>query len=202
MVGTQTRQDLTNLFPCRILAAMAGERIFIYRIGSDDLISYVNADWLEFAVDNGAESLVRPGVLGKPLWQFCADADTAHLYQVILTKIRKERAVVCFPFRCDGPQLRRYMEMIVQPWGPGGVEFHTRILREEPRAPVPLLEPDAARSEAMLRMCSWCKRIATPEWLEVEDALQHLRLFDRQRVPQITHCICEDCRQRVRSAVG
>jgi hypothetical protein len=54
-------------------------------------------------------------------------------------------------------------------------------------------------AEALVLMCAWCKRIAVPgsRWLEVEEALQELRLFDETRVPKISHGVCTDCKGQV-----
>ena len=180
---------------------MSDTRIFTYRVDADNAIRFVSPEWLEFAVENEAPQLVRPGVLGKLLWPFIAGLETQHLYDVMLKKVRAAGAVICFSYRCDAPHLRRYMEMVVGPWDAGGVEFNSRVERETPREPVPLLATTAARSDQMIRMCSWCKRIATPVWLEVEEATRQLRLFEQNCMPQITHTMCEECDRRVRAAM-
>ena len=180
---------------------MAETRVFTYRLDGNNRISYVSPEWLEFAIENGAHELVLPGVLGKPLWPFIAGMETLHLYHVMLNKVRTASAVICFPFRCDAPQMRRYMELVARPWEASGIEFNSRVLREEPREPVPLLAPSAARSDRLIRMCGWCKRVATPEWLEVEEAIPRLHLFEKDSMPQITHGMCEDCERQVTAAI-
>lgn len=181
---------------------MSDTRVFTYRIDECDDISYVSSEWLEFATQNGAHALVEPGVLGKPLWPFIAGAQTRHLYDIMLKKIRSVRGMICVSYRCDAPHLRRYMEMVVRPWGVKGVEFSSRVVREVPREPVPLLAPTAARSDQIIRMCAWCKRIATPEWLEIEEAIPRLQLFELSCVPQITHGVCGDCQRQVEASIA
>ena len=48
-------------------------------------------------------------------------------------------------------------------------------------------------------MCGWCKRVAVPpdRWLEVEEAVAALALFDEPRPPQLTHGVCEECSSRL-----
>jgi hypothetical protein len=180
---------------------MAETRVFTYLIDESNRISYVSPEWLEFAIENGAQQLVLPGVLGKPLWPFIADLETMQLYQEILKKVRSASVVICFPFRCDAPQLRRFMEMIVRPRDVNSIEFNSRVVREEPREPVPLLAPTMPRSDRLIRMCGWCKRVATPEWLEIEEAIPRLRLFEQDAMPRITHGICEDCKEQIVAAI-
>ena len=188
---------------CEILSLVSDTRTFTYRIDGHDVISYVSPEWLEFALENGANQLVVPGVLGKPLWPFIDGLESRHLYHVMLKKVRTAKAVICFSYRCDAPQLRRYMEMVVRPWGVvRGVEFNSRVVREVPREPVPLLAPTAARSAQMITMCAWCKRIATPQWLEVEEAIQRLQLFELDYMPQITHGLCRDCEKQIETSMS
>ena len=180
---------------------MSDTRVFTYRIDAGDRISHVSPEWLEFAAENGAEQLAQPGLVGKPLWPFIAGLETQHLYDVILKKVRTASAVIGFSYRCDAPHLRRYMEMVVRPCDAGGVEFISRVERETPREPVPLLATTAARSDQMIRMCGWCKKVAMPEWVEVEDAVRLLGLFEQNCMPQITHTMCEGCERQVRAAM-
>ncbi len=79
----------------------------------------------------------------------------------------------------------------------GAVEFETHALRVEDREPVPLLARSTTRSTDLLRACAWCNRInvgsGSDPWVEVEDATERLLLFERDRMPQLTHGICEAC---------
>lgn len=46
----------------------------------------------------------RPGgdaVIGQPLLNYVSDAEAAHVYQVLLQKLRKHGAPIRVPFRCD-----------------------------------------------------------------------------------------------------
>src|SRR5690606_7906888 len=77
------------------------------------------------------------------------------------------------------------------------VEFQTHVLRVEHRTPVPLLARSTDRSSDLLRLCAWCNRVnvgsVLNQWVEVEEAMERLRLFERDRLPQLTHGICEPC---------
>jgi hypothetical protein len=44
-------------------------------------------------------------------------------------------------------------------------------------------------------MCSWCRRVRldAARWVEVEDAVAELRLFEDVRPPQISHGVCPIC---------
>ena len=55
--------------------------------------------------------------------------------------------------------------------------------------------PQRPREESFVTMCGWCKRVAVSprRWLEVEEAIAALALFDEPRPPQLTHGVCEEC---------
>lgn len=54
---------------------------------------------------------------------------------------------------------------------------------------------EVERTDAMLIMCGWCKKVALPDdrWVEVEEAVKVLQLFDAPRLPRISHGICREC---------
>ena len=173
------------------------DRSSIYRIDGEDHLTFVSAAWLEFAQANMVPDLTEQRVLGRVLWDFISDAETIHLYMMILEAVRAARRTVTVPFRCDSPDCRRLMELRLYPVH-GGIEFDARLIRSEPRDEVAFLDPRRPRSLTPQRTCCWCKRLDVDgEWLEVESALQRLRLFEAAPLPMLTHVVCSDCRGRV-----
>lgn len=174
-------------------APTAGDR-FTYRIDAEDRLTFVAAAWLEFAQHNEAPQLSSERVQGRSLFSYIADAETQHLYRIIIDKVRQTQSNVIVPFRCDSPGLRRYMVLHISPLPHHAVQFEGKLMREERREHVPLLDPASDRSGAFVTACSWCKRIeADGTWLEVEEAVRGMRLFDSSSLPQISHGICGDC---------
>jgi hypothetical protein len=52
-------------------------------------------------------------------------------------------------------------------------------------------------------MCGWCKRVdVSARWLEVEAAVEALRLFDEETLPRISHGICPECESHLLDAFG
>ena len=170
------------------------QRVFNYRVNAEDRINHVSSEWLDFARENDASDLDSETVIGQSIFQFVSNEETRHLYAMILDRVRTGRNEVVVPFRCDGPSVRRFMELEVSPRPKSHVQFQGRIVREEGRPAVPLLDSSINRGDDFLKICSWCKRVqAQREWLEVELAVDKLELFNRKRLPQLTHGICEDC---------
>lgn len=173
----------------------------IYRIDESDRISFVNPEWSTFAIENEAVNLAPENVLGRPFLSFISGSSTKQLFFLILAHVRQSQRSIEFPFRCDSPTLRRFMELTITPLDQRQLEFRCRIIKEESRNQVPLSQKTRPRTEFLLRMCSWCKRVALPsgEWVELEEALKEIHLFVDQPFPQVTHGICMDCELEVRA---
>jgi len=177
------------------------QRVFVHRVDRDGCILDVSPAWQAFAEENGAGPALSV-VQGAVLWNYIAGAQTRHLYHVLMERAQQSGGSLHIPYRCDSPDTRRFMEMELEFLPEKGVfEFRNRLLRSEPREPVPLLDPNTCRSEAILRMCSWCKKVKIhdDEWVEVEDAVRRLGLLEEECMPRLSHGICPDCEARFRN---
>lgn len=174
-----------------------------YRLDDELRISAVDTAWSTFAQANEAPELVPPRPLGQPIFSYIQDATTVHLYRELYDRVRRSRRAVEFPFRCDAPALRRFLEMEINPDEASGLRVETRVVRIEAREPVALLERSVERGGELLRMCGWCKLVDVEgEWREVEAAVAALGLFDREAMPTITHGICPSCSRRMEELLG
>lgn len=171
---------------------MANESV-VYRIDVHDKITSANREWDRFAIDNSSEHLVFERIASRSLWDFISDATTQLLYRDILERVRSGHRL-SFPLRCDSADRRRFLEMHMQLVDHGAVEFEVRTLSLEIRPPQELLESGGRRTKAFLRMCSWCKRIPDGnDWIEIEEAVAKMRLFEADSLPMISHGMCEQC---------
>jgi hypothetical protein len=176
------------------------QRSFIWIIDAADKIVHVNDAWLAFARENTAPQLTASIVLDQPIWRFIQGQETSYLYQQIFRRVRAGKATVKFPFRCDSPDCRRFMEMHLVLLPGGVIQFTAHILREEWREPVDLLDASRDRTGEFVTVCSWCKRINIPGrgWGEIEAAIADMDLFGHHPMPRMTHTICDACRSTLR----
>ena len=139
-------------------------------------------------------------VLDQPIWRFIQGQETSYLYRQIFSRVRAGVSPVTFPFRCDSPDCRRFMEMKLSLLPGGAIEFISHILREEWRDPVDLLDNSRDQSGEFLKVCSWCKKINIPGqgWGEIEAAIAPLDLFGHHTTPRMTHTICDSCHDAVK----
>lgn len=177
---------------------------FVYRVDRRDRILYVSDPWVAFAQANGASGLTRESVFGRSLWSFFSGAEICYLYGALMARVRSARRTVTVPFRCDGPDVRRHMELEMIPLAHGGVEFRSRLLAQEARAPVFLLDPTIPRSVEQLTICSWCKKVQLEPalWVEVEEAIVQFELFGDEQMPELAHATCPSCSERLRGSLA
>jgi hypothetical protein len=119
---------------------------------------------------------------------------------MLLRRVRGELGSVDLPFRCDGPTVRREMDIRIASQASGRfVVFSAQLLVEEQRDEFqPLLAAGTPRGEETLTMCGWCDRfLVEGEWVEVEEAVARLGLF---QLPAIDHGVCPDCTEMLIAA--
>ena len=175
-------------------------RSFIWIIDAADKLVHVNHDWLAFAGENGAPQLTADSVLDQFIWRFIQGKETVYLYNQIFSRLRAGKSPVKFPFRCDSPDCRRFMEMKLSLLPGGAIQFRAQILRQEWRQPQDILEASRDIYEEFLKICSWCKKINIPGqgWGEIEAAIEALDLFGHHSLPRLTHTICDSCYSAIR----
>jgi hypothetical protein len=166
-----------------------------YELDAQLRIRAVDTAWEKFAAANDAPELAATsGLLGSSVFAYIADATTAALYRLIFERVRRTQLPLVLPLRCDSPALRRYLSIEISPATEQGLCLRTSVIRLEPRPPVPLLDLRGEHEEPPVRMCGWCKAVdVSGRWCEAEQAVREWRLFERPRLPRISHGICPAC---------
>jgi hypothetical protein len=166
-----------------------------YAIDDQDRLIKVDDGYYRFAEENGWDG--AGASLGRSLWDFVAGHEVKKLQRLLLRRVREGVRGVELPFRCDGPEVTREMDIRIAADSTGRVVLFSARLRseEEREAPQPLLDPHATRAaDDFLPMCAWCDRfLVDGEWVEVEEAAKRLGLFRRSELPMLDHGICPQC---------
>ncbi|MFP4353900.1 MAG: hypothetical protein ACLFUJ_02160 [Phycisphaerae bacterium] len=172
----------------------------LWVIDRSDTIIHINDEYRHFAIRNKTPQLAD-STLGRSLWDFITGHELTMLYRSLLDRLRSGRGPFELPYRCDSPTQRRKLLMRIS--GPDAsmrVLFASETLEVTDRPAVDILDATIPRScdSPVLRVCSWTNRIATPRgWLEVEDAIEELRLFELPVLPRISHGLCEEALSEV-----
>jgi hypothetical protein len=174
-----------------------------YSLDAADRLVAVSEAWLEFARENGAPQLDPQAVMHRSIWAFVAGQETRHLYRVLFERVRKRGTSLSVPFRCDSPERIRFMELRMHPAAGEGIDCSGVLLHEHARPHLPLLDPILARADYSFPMCSLCKKIFVfGDWMEVEDAVARLGMFDSARPPALDYGCCDACRRLLGVAQG
>lgn len=167
----------------------------VYQVDDHDILTYFNKEWDIFAAENHSPAMYSAKVDHTSLWAYIHDFETKQIHKALLARVRADRHLRQLPFRCDSPDMRRYMEMDIIHVGQGTVEYQCRTIHTEKRQPVPA-SPEAVQPQGpFLRMCSWCNKMdgGHDSWLEIEDAVVALDLLGREILPPISHTMCDHC---------
>jgi hypothetical protein len=171
-----------------------------YEIDADDRIRMLGGRWLRFARENDAPELTPEAVIGRPLWEFIAGAETHALYREVLRRVREEDVRLVLPFRCDSPSFQRWMRLVMTPRGGGAVRFDGLMVRKLERLHLGILDPHAPRRPQDLPMCSCCKRVHLDfDWLEPEAAIARLHVLGAEPYPRLKQVICLSCQSVAQS---
>lgn len=173
----------------------------IYKINNNDLITFISSNtWNEFANENESDHVREEHILNKEIWDFITDQETLEIYKMIVDKVRVTKKKIIVPFRCDSAQFRRLFIMEIEKHDKNSILFHSELQKIEKRISVKLFEHDSKRSEDFIKICSWCKKVEVhpqQEWLEVEEAIISLKLYEMEKLPEITHSICPVCHEKI-----
>lgn len=171
-----------------------------YRINANGIIEEIGGDWEYFAQENQGRELKVDQVLGNSLWTYIKDKGTKRLYEMLLNRIRKTGEMLKFPYRCDSPNKRRYMQMELQLNSDGGFEFNNFVLREEERDPNQFFKQRFYSPIAMVIVCSFCNKVRRKKaqgWVEVDEMAREEKILDHENPLRIAYGVCQDCQQRV-----
>lgn len=177
------------------------QHVYRYRLDSADVIEFVDRWWLAFARENNADDLNETAVVGRKLWDFISDQPTQELYREIHERVRTLGNPIAVPFRCDSPTLQRYMQLTISRQDEGRLMYESKLIQTKVQHRLSALDPNQERSEAVLTMCSFCKRtLMEPSgWLELENISLKLRMYEQQKVPAFLYTVCPDCSDQFRN---
>jgi hypothetical protein len=169
----------------------------IYHIDSENNIYQINQAWDEFAMSNDAAYLIRDKIVGNNIFSFISSEAMREIWSHIFKRCRRGADLI-FDYRCDSPDVKRFMKMELKSLPDNHIKFISTIINEE-KIDLKVIDTSLKRNENKISMCSWCKKIRLSEhtWLEIDKAIDHLNLFFVDNMPQITHGICKTCKKEL-----
>jgi hypothetical protein len=178
---------------------------FAYIVAVDGTILAVGEPgWSDFAITNGAPSLIGDAAIGKNLFDTKADDEVLEVQKDLHCRIvEKQRPAISFEYRCDAPDMIRRMRMALRPiineQRVEAVLYQSIILEQTPRPRMSLFEK--FETGDLVTLCSYCHDVAWPPgaadkdrtWIEPEE-------YYRRGGPaevMVNHGMCPECYERV-----
>lgn len=161
----------------------------VYWLDKTDRIVNVNKAWDDFALANNGQSVTRDHVLGRNLRNFLTGDTTQMFMDLVLQKARSSSETITYPYRCDSPGLKRFMEMNVVPMGNDLLMLIHTCLREETMKPQLFIRP--SQRNVRVKRCSICNKINRGSyWEEAWEGFH--RLVERVWL-EVLYDVCPTC---------
>lgn len=167
----------------------------VYHLDDEDRFIRLSPNWSRFARDNDGSELADPErVLGRRIWEFVDGLTVRSLYRMFFDRVRGDGEPIRVPLRCDGPTIRRMLELEISRPAPGTLTLRSQTLWTQTRPAVSLLDRRAERQASIVTICSFClKLLCGKQWLEAEQAVAAMDLFGETPPPELSHGVCPDC---------
>lgn len=167
-----------------------------YVLDHRNRIEHVAGDWSSFADANDGRAIrEHTQVVGRNVMDFLAGSETRSVYEQVFDKVRLTEKQVDIPFRCDAPDMRRYMRLEVYPLPHHALRIDSVELNASERPPFAALNRRSSRNSKAIQICSVCRRVCTEhqKWVEPEEFMQDQGLFIVSRHPNLVERVCHDC---------
>lgn len=163
-----------------------------YLLDQDNIITAIEGEWDEFAINNGGIAVLAEDVIGQPLCNYISGKVTKQHWLNFFEHVRTSKRSASLDFRCDAPLLKRFMRITAIPDVNGQLRILSELLRSEPTVRQVLLSASAQRSKYTLVRCSQCNRLLHQGlWQEAGEVSQAKACWHWQ----VTYGICPDCQQ-------
>lgn len=165
----------------------------IYWLDGNDNIISVNQSWDQFALDNDGAHVISSDILGESLWKFVHGDVTRMWLETLFTLARLRGTAVERPYRCDSPDIKRYMRLNIVPENSGTLRVeHITLSTELRKSPVYMQAAKRLSANVSLR-CSICGRMEFDNaWFEPEN-YPELKDTNRSGYVQVIYTVCKDC---------
>jgi hypothetical protein len=135
----------------------------VYELDQQNRIYQKEGPWDRFLEENrplngGCEGLQREQVLGRRLEPFINDDSTRMLFNTIFLCVRQTHRARRVEYRCDSPDEKRFMQMLIESLGNGVLRLTHSCLGTEPITPAVLVT--VATDEVDANRCSVCNRMS------------------------------------------
>lgn len=168
-----------------------------YWLDRDDRIIQVNANWDNFAETNEGHTVVSSEVLGRGIWEFVTGDITRMWVESLLQMGRVCGDAITRPYRCDSPDIKRFMNMTLVPEGSGVLRLEHRVIRTEKREKKVYFNAEQTHttdSKGLVERCSVCGCVKQDEQWKEAELFSCLGSEKNEIYLPVAYTVCGDCK--------
>jgi hypothetical protein len=164
----------------------------VYWLDQERRIVAIAGPWDSFALDNEGMSACAAQVLGFPLRRFVSGDDARMWLDTLLQLAGLTGQPLERPYRCDSPDLQRFMSMRIVLEDSGLLRLEHRLLRVQRRIRPVRFVSSAGSCPSLRLRCSVCGRVRAHHcWMEPEHCCQGGGSTTEMPV---VYTVCPECR--------
>lgn len=166
----------------------------VYWLGPTERIVRVGPCWDRFALANDGAAATGEKIVDRPVWDFVQDAATRMWLESLIALVRLRSVSIQRPYRCDSPDMKRFMQMNIVPEDEGILRVEHSLVRCEPKSRSVWIDSfSKANSDVRVR-CSICGRVRLDkEWIE-PDRLSSSTSRGGIAKLAVIYGVCDDCK--------
>lgn len=166
-----------------------------YSLDENNFVIDVGGEWDAFARANQGENLTREHVIGKSLFDFINGLEIKTIYASLFDRVRSQKKVLSFTFRCDGPFNCRLMSLTIRPRPDQAVCVQTDVLEDTEREEIPLYVVGTPRTSETIAVCCICGNVKSmgDVWVPIEEESVRRNFPGQAALPQLSHGFCPNC---------
>jgi len=172
-----------------------------YWLDNQDRIIEVSSTWDVFAKENNGESVFSENIIGKSLKNYIKSDETRMFTELLLNKARLLNITVERQYRCDSPDVKRFMKMLIIPEEYNVLRVNHYVLKIEPHSiKLNFMYANDQKIKFMKR-CSICNKVHFEnKWLE-GDSNEVSKYIRENNLIHVLYTVCEVCISDMGSAV-
>lgn len=162
-----------------------------YCLDNKNIIVSVSNNWNNFAEENDGLSIFSENVIGKSIWDFISGNTTKMWLDCIFQLARLRKSKIEKTYRCDSPDIKRYMKMIIIPDIDGFLKIEHQIMSTEVQETPVFIYASPTKNDKFKKRCSVCGRILQDNcWYEpanLNDSITQNFL--------VIYTVCNECKR-------
>jgi hypothetical protein len=171
----------------------------IYWIDINNIIVAVCGPWDQFACANNGQNVLGINIKGTSIFTYINGDDTQMWFEALLQQARLTKLDVTRPYRCDSPNVKRFMSMSIKYENSGILKVqHTILSIEERKKTIQIEYANPWTNGLIYQRCSSCGHIRNNN-IWTEPGSGELLNITNYRV---IYSVCPTCLASLKSRVA